>query len=39
MVTHPALLVAVQLHPPTVDTFKRPVPPLAGKDWLDGETE
>jgi len=37
MVTHEALLVAVQLHPAPAVTATVPMPPEAGRDWLVGE--
>ena len=36
IVTHGALLVEVQAQPDPVETVTRPVPPLAGSDWLPG---
>jgi hypothetical protein len=37
MVTHPALLVAVQAHPALVVTSTVPDPPAAANDWLAAE--
>lgn len=39
MVTHVALLAAVQLQFVQVDTAMVPCPPTAGNDWLVGEIE
>jgi hypothetical protein len=37
MVTHDALLVAVQLQPAPAVTITVPLPPEAARDWLPGE--
>ena len=37
-VSHGALLLAVQPHPPCPDTFTEPVPPAAVKAWLAAES-
>jgi hypothetical protein len=39
IVTHGALLVAVQAHPPPAVTVTLPVPPPDPTDWLCGEIE
>jgi hypothetical protein len=37
-VSHGALLLAVQPHPPNPDTFTEPVPPAAVKAWLGADS-
>jgi hypothetical protein len=39
IVTHPALLVAVQLQPPPAATFTEPVPPFAAAVKVDDASE